>query len=50
DMDGILDSQTKDVIEEAEMLPTMSSNSPQAGNATVSEFFAEFDALKKKVC
>nr|GEW50332.1 phospholipase-like protein [Tanacetum cinerariifolium] len=48
DMDGILDSQTKDVIEEAEMLPTMSSNSPQAGNATVSEFFAEFDALKKK--
>ncbi|GJT75782.1 hypothetical protein Tco_1042507 [Tanacetum coccineum] len=31
------------------MLPTMSSNSPQAGNAAVSEFFAEFDALKKEV-
>ncbi|GJZ35339.1 hypothetical protein Tco_0581156 [Tanacetum coccineum] len=31
------------------MLPTMSSNSPQAGNAVVSEFFAEFDALKKEV-
>ncbi|GKE35234.1 hypothetical protein Tco_1454556 [Tanacetum coccineum] len=49
DGDGVLDSQTKDVIEEASMLPTMSSNSPQAGNAAVSEFFAEFDALKKEV-
>nr|GFA32854.1 phospholipase-like protein [Tanacetum cinerariifolium] len=49
DEDGVLDSQTKDVIEEASMLPTMSSNSPQAGNAAVSEFFAEFDALKKEV-
>ncbi|GJZ99911.1 hypothetical protein Tco_0672462 [Tanacetum coccineum] len=49
DGDGVLDSQTKDVIEEASMLPTMSSNSPQAGNTAVSEFFAEFDALKKEV-
>nr|GEW13853.1 phospholipase-like protein [Tanacetum cinerariifolium] len=49
DEDGVLDSQTKDVIEEATMLPTMSSNSPQAGNVAVSEFFAEFDALKKEV-
>ncbi|GJV49658.1 phospholipase-like protein [Tanacetum coccineum] len=49
DGDGVLDSQTKDVIEEAAMLPTMSSNSLQAGNAAVSEFFAEFDALKKEV-
>ncbi|GKB49288.1 hypothetical protein Tco_0900041 [Tanacetum coccineum] len=49
DEDGVLDSQTKDVIEEAKMLPTMSSNSPQAGNAAVSNFFAEFDALKKEV-
>ncbi|GJX17418.1 phospholipase-like protein [Tanacetum coccineum] len=49
DGDGVLDSQTKDVIEEVAMLPTMSSNSPQAGNAAVSEFFAEFDALKKEV-
>ncbi|GKC25199.1 phospholipase-like protein, partial [Tanacetum coccineum] len=49
DGDGVLDSQTKDVIEQAAMLPTMSSNSPQAGNAAVSEFFAEFDALKKEV-
>nr|GEW64156.1 hypothetical protein [Tanacetum cinerariifolium] len=47
--DGVLDSQTKDVIEEAAMLPTMSSNSLQARNATVSKFFAEFDALKKEV-
>ncbi|GJT20861.1 hypothetical protein Tco_0890798 [Tanacetum coccineum] len=31
------------------MLPTMSSNSPEAGNDVVSEFFAEFDALKKEV-
>ncbi|GKB00809.1 hypothetical protein Tco_0828853 [Tanacetum coccineum] len=46
---GVLDSQTKDVIEQAAMLPTMSSNSPQAGNAAVSEFFVEFDALKKQV-
>ncbi|GJU43576.1 phospholipase-like protein [Tanacetum coccineum] len=49
DGDGVLDSQTKDVIEEAAMLPTMSSHSPQAGNAAVSEFFTEFDALKKEV-
>nr|GEU46939.1 phospholipase-like protein [Tanacetum cinerariifolium] len=49
DGDGVLDSQTKDVIKEASMLPTMSSNSPQARNAVVSEFFAEFDALKKEV-
>nr|GEV60179.1 hypothetical protein [Tanacetum cinerariifolium] len=49
DGDGVLDLQTKDVIEEASMLPTISSNSPQAGNAAVSEFFAEFDALKKEV-
>ncbi|GJZ46209.1 phospholipase-like protein [Tanacetum coccineum] len=49
DGDGVLDSQTKDVIEEAAMLPTMSSNSPQAGNVAVFEFFAEFDALKKEV-
>nr|GEV53507.1 phospholipase-like protein [Tanacetum cinerariifolium]GEW53199.1 phospholipase-like protein [Tanacetum cinerariifolium] len=49
DEDGVSDSQTKDVIEEATMLPTMSSNSPEAGNAAVSEFFAEFDALKKEV-
>ncbi|GJY88663.1 hypothetical protein Tco_0503291 [Tanacetum coccineum] len=49
DEDGVLNSQTKDVIEEAAMLPTMSSNSPQAGNAAVSDFFAEFDALKKEV-
>ncbi|GKG26977.1 hypothetical protein Tco_0402680, partial [Tanacetum coccineum] len=49
DRDGVLDSQTKDVIEEASMLRTMSSNSPQAGNAAVSEFFAEFNALKKEV-
>ncbi|GKC66457.1 phospholipase-like protein [Tanacetum coccineum] len=49
DGDGVLDSQTKDVIEEAAMLPTMSSNSPQARNAAASEFFAEFDALKKEV-
>nr|GEZ32980.1 phospholipase-like protein [Tanacetum cinerariifolium] len=33
DEDGVLDSQTKDVIKEAAMLPTISSNSPQAGNA-----------------
>nr|GEU88356.1 phospholipase-like protein [Tanacetum cinerariifolium] len=33
---GVLDSQTKDVIEEASMLPTMSSNSSQAGNASSS--------------
>ncbi|GJV25573.1 hypothetical protein Tco_1378268 [Tanacetum coccineum] len=39
DGDDVLDSQTKDVIEEASMLPTMSSNSPQARNAAVSEFF-----------
>nr|GEW43278.1 phospholipase-like protein [Tanacetum cinerariifolium] len=45
DGDGVLDSQTKDVIEEASMLPTMSSNRPQARNAAVSEF----DALKKEV-
>nr|GFA59928.1 hypothetical protein [Tanacetum cinerariifolium] len=37
------------VIEEAIMLPTMSSNIPQAGSAAISEFFAEFDALKKEV-
>ncbi|GJY72563.1 hypothetical protein Tco_0476266 [Tanacetum coccineum] len=49
DGDGVLDSQTKDVIKEASMLPTMSSNSLQAGNAVVFEFFAEFDALKKEV-
>nr|GEX99748.1 phospholipase-like protein [Tanacetum cinerariifolium] len=49
DGDGVLDSQTKDIIEEVSMLPTVSSNSPQAGNAAVSEFFAEFDALKKDV-
>nr|GEW03754.1 phospholipase-like protein [Tanacetum cinerariifolium] len=49
DGDGVLDSQTKDVIKEASILPTMSSNSPQAGNVAVSEFFAEFDALKKEV-
>ncbi|GKE79374.1 hypothetical protein Tco_1545494 [Tanacetum coccineum] len=49
DGDGVLDSQIKDVIEEAAMLPTMSSNSLQAGNAAVSEFFVEFDALKKEV-
>nr|GEZ14874.1 hypothetical protein [Tanacetum cinerariifolium] len=36
DGDGALDSQTKDVIEEVSMLPTMSSNSPQAGNVAVS--------------
>ncbi|GJT51441.1 phospholipase-like protein, partial [Tanacetum coccineum] len=48
DGDGVLDSQKKDVIEEATMLPTMSSNSPQEGNAAVFEFFAEFDALKKE--
>nr|GEV28075.1 phospholipase-like protein [Tanacetum cinerariifolium] len=36
DEDGVLDSQTKDVIEEASMLPTMSSNCPQAGNAAAS--------------
>ncbi|GJS08559.1 phospholipase-like protein [Tanacetum coccineum] len=47
--DGVLDSQTKDVIEQAAMLPTMSSNSPQAGNAAVFEFFAEFFSLKKEV-
>ncbi|GKA85023.1 hypothetical protein Tco_0806677 [Tanacetum coccineum] len=49
DGDGVLDSQTKDVIKESSMLPTMSSNSLQAGNAVVFEFFAEFDALKKEV-
>ncbi|GJT62548.1 phospholipase-like protein [Tanacetum coccineum] len=49
DGDGVWDSQTKNVIEEASMLPTMSSNSPQARNAAVSEFFDEFDALKKEV-
>nr|GEV93062.1 hypothetical protein [Tanacetum cinerariifolium] len=49
DGDGVLDSQTKDVIEEASMLLTMSSNSPQAGNAAVSKFFAKFHALKKEV-
>nr|GEW70934.1 reverse transcriptase domain-containing protein [Tanacetum cinerariifolium] len=49
DGDGVLDSQTKDIIEEASMLPTVSSNNPQAGNAAVSEFFAEFDALKKEI-
>ncbi|GJR77668.1 phospholipase-like protein [Tanacetum coccineum] len=49
DGDGVLDSQTKDVIKESSMLPTMSLNSPQAGNAVVSEFFVEFDALKKEV-
>nr|GEW48407.1 hypothetical protein [Tanacetum cinerariifolium] len=49
DRDGVLDSQTKYVIEEAAMLPTMSSNSPEARNDAVSEFFAEFDALKKEV-
>nr|GEW08835.1 phospholipase-like protein [Tanacetum cinerariifolium] len=47
--DGVLDSQTKYIIEEAAILPTMSSNSLQAGNAAVSEFFAEFDALKNEV-
>nr|GEZ44043.1 hypothetical protein [Tanacetum cinerariifolium] len=47
--DGVLNSQTKDVTEQATMLLTMSSNSPQAGNAAVSEFFVEFDALKKEV-
>nr|GFA33854.1 hypothetical protein [Tanacetum cinerariifolium] len=36
DEDGFLDSQTKDVIEEASMLPTISSNSPQARNAATS--------------
>nr|GEU64888.1 phospholipase-like protein [Tanacetum cinerariifolium] len=50
DGDGVLDSQTKDVIEEATMLPTMSSNSLEARNAAVSDFFAEFDALKKNDC
>nr|GEU72245.1 phospholipase-like protein [Tanacetum cinerariifolium] len=49
DGDGVLDSQTKDVIKEATMLPTMSSNSLEARNAAVSDFFAEFDALKKEV-
>ncbi|GJT66825.1 hypothetical protein Tco_1018305 [Tanacetum coccineum] len=49
DGDDVLDSQTKDVIEQAAMLPTVSSNSPQARNVAVSEFFAEFDALKKEV-
>ncbi|GJR12958.1 hypothetical protein Tco_0795610 [Tanacetum coccineum] len=49
DGDGVLDSQTKDVIEQAAMILTMSSNSPQASNAAASEFFAEFDALKKEV-
>nr|GEV18278.1 phospholipase-like protein [Tanacetum cinerariifolium] len=45
DGDGVLDSQTKYVIEEASMLPTMSSNSSQAGNVALSKF----DALKKEV-
>ena len=39
DLDGVLDSQTKYVNEQVATLPTMSSNSPQAGNASVSEFF-----------
>nr|GEW80694.1 hypothetical protein [Tanacetum cinerariifolium] len=39
DGDGVLDSQIKDFIEEASMLPTMSSNSPQAGNAEYLNFF-----------
>ncbi|GJX17419.1 hypothetical protein Tco_0218251 [Tanacetum coccineum] len=45
--DGVLDSQTKDVIEQAAMLPTMSSNSPQAGNAALetSETFVKFKKL-----
>nr|GEW79711.1 hypothetical protein [Tanacetum cinerariifolium] len=49
DGDGVSDSQAKDVDEQAAMLPTMSSNSPQARNAAVSEFFVEFDAFKKEV-
>ena len=49
DLDGVLDSQTKDVNEQVATLPIMSSNSPQAGNASLSEFFAEFGALKKEV-
>ncbi|GJR37242.1 phospholipase-like protein [Tanacetum coccineum] len=49
DGDGVLDSQTKDVIKQAAMLPTMSSNSPQARNVAVSNFLVEFDALKKEV-
>nr|GEY30023.1 phospholipase-like protein [Tanacetum cinerariifolium] len=36
DVDGVLYSQTKDVIEEATMLPTMSSNCPEARNAAAS--------------
>nr|GEX32710.1 reverse transcriptase domain-containing protein [Tanacetum cinerariifolium] len=38
--DGVLDSQTKDDTEEAAMLPTMSSNSPQVGNAIASSSYA----------
>nr|GEW89429.1 hypothetical protein [Tanacetum cinerariifolium] len=49
DGDGVLDLQTKEVIKEASMLPTMSSNSPKTGNTAVSEYFVEFDALKKEV-
>nr|GEW07342.1 phospholipase-like protein [Tanacetum cinerariifolium] len=45
DRDGILDSQTKDVIEEASMLPTMSSNSPQARNKRKDD---NFDELTKR--
>ncbi|GJT94353.1 hypothetical protein Tco_1089871 [Tanacetum coccineum] len=37
------------IDQDVAMLPTMSSNSPQAENAAVSKFFAEFDALKKEV-
>nr|GEU85586.1 reverse transcriptase domain-containing protein [Tanacetum cinerariifolium] len=38
--DGVLDSQTKDDTEEAAMLPTMSSNGPQVGNAVALSSYA----------
>ncbi|GJQ94045.1 hypothetical protein Tco_0005184 [Tanacetum coccineum] len=49
DGDGVHLSQTNDVIQQAVNLSTMLSTSPQARNAVVAEFFAEFYALKKQL-
>nr|GEW35449.1 hypothetical protein [Tanacetum cinerariifolium] len=47
--DGVHLSQTNDVLQQAVNLLTTSSTNPQARNAAVAEFFAEFFALKKDV-
>ncbi|GJW20153.1 phospholipase-like protein [Tanacetum coccineum] len=47
--DGVHLSQTNDVIQQAVNLSTMSSTSPQARNAAVAEFLAQFYALKNSL-